>query len=269
LRKHTVQVGISLDGGPESNSKRVTLKGEPTLTAVADKIGLLKKLAPHLFRGILCVVNLDSDPIETLSSLCAHGPPELDLLYPYVTHDHAGDNRQTAAIKLGRWMITAMKYWITHPTFSQVRIRVLEDALQATISQRPKTDWFGPRNISYLVVGTGGNYDLLDHLKVIGGESAHYRDLHRNVHTNSIQEAIAVAGELLTRSGGDTLPTDCIGCKWSTVCAGSHLPTRHSLHRGFNNRSVYCEGLMELLNAAHGEMLTYRERHGDRSRSIA
>ena len=70
-----------------------------------------------------------------------------------------------------------------------------------TISQRPKTDWFGPRSISYLFVGTGGNYDLLDQLKVIGSESVHYRNLHQTVHTSSIEEAIAAANDRLEREG--------------------------------------------------------------------
>jgi sulfatase maturation enzyme AslB (radical SAM superfamily) len=163
------------------------------------------------------------------------------------------------AAKFGRWMVTAMHYWIAHPRFAEIKVRIFEDALQSTISQHPKTDWFGPRGISYLFVETDGSYDLLDQLKVIGDKSSNYRNLHRNVHNSSIKETIHLAKELLSSAGGDVLPTDCIGCKWSAVCAGSHLATRHSLRDGFNNRSVYCEGIIDLLDAAHWEMRKYTE----------
>jgi len=259
LCAHDVSVGISLDGGAEPNSKRVTLKGEPTLAIVSDKIALLKTHAGHLFRGILSVVDFEVDPIDTLAFLCAYEPPELDLLYPLLTHDQVGENRKAMAAKFGRWMATAMQYWIAHPRFAEIKVRIFEDALQSTISQRPKTDWFGPRGIGYLFVETDGSYDLLDQLKVIGEKSSNYRNLHRSVHNSSIKETIYMARALLESAGGDVLPTDCIGCKWSTVCAGSHLATRHSFRDGFNNRSVYCEGIMDLLNGAHGEMLKYTQ----------
>src|SRR5581483_9869426 len=42
LCEQDVLVGISLDGHSEANAKRVTLKGEPTLAAVAESISLLK-----------------------------------------------------------------------------------------------------------------------------------------------------------------------------------------------------------------------------------
>ena len=49
LGEHNVLVGISLDGGPEANSKRVTLKGGPTPDTVTENIAVLKSQAPHLF----------------------------------------------------------------------------------------------------------------------------------------------------------------------------------------------------------------------------
>jgi uncharacterized protein len=261
--KHNVLVGISLDGGAEANSQRVTLKGEPTLTTVTEKINLLKAYAGHLFGGILCVVNLDADPIEILGSLCAYDPPEIDLLYPLVTHDHPDLDRRAMAMKFGSWMVTAMNYWIEHPKFSTIKVRIFEDALQSTISRRPKTGWFGLRNVNYLVVETAGGYDLLDQLKVIGTKSSYYRNVGRNVYNSSIKDAVVLASELLKKSGGVELPTDCIGCKWSDVCGGSNLPARHSLDRGFNNRSVYCDGIQDLLNAVHDAMVKYKERRAN------
>jgi len=95
-----------------------------------------------------------------------------------------------------------------------LKVRIFEDALQSTISQRPKTDWFGSRGNSYLFVERDRSYDLLDQLKVIGNNSSNYRNLHRSVYNSSIKETIHVAGELLKSSGGNVLPTDCFGCKW-------------------------------------------------------
>ena len=59
------------------------------------------------------------------------------------------------------WMIKAMSYWLSHPTHQNIPIRVFHDVLQASYTRKPKTDWFGARNVSYIIVETDGSYDIL------------------------------------------------------------------------------------------------------------
>lgn len=260
LARHRVLIGVSLDGGPHQNRHRVNFKGKSTWTDAVSGIQLLREQYPEIWAGILCVVDLASDPSTTLDELCTFSPPQLDLLQPYTTHDMARGMQQETARRFGYWMREAMHHWLNTEDYAGVRIRVFEDALQASVSGRPKTDWFGERSVSYLVVETDGSYDMLDQLKIIGGGSAAYRSLSASIETMSMSQAEDIACSLLSEHGADQLPSDCKGCRWSQTCGGGHLTSRYSADRGFNNRSVYCEGIASLFESALETMTAYRER---------
>ena len=257
LQRHRVMVGVSLDGGVHENRYRIDFKGENTWSRAVEGIQLLREEYPTIWGGLLCVVDSKSDPVRTLDALCAYAPPQLDLLQPYTTHDMAGVFRLETAERFGKWMREAMHHWLNVKDYGSTRIRVFEDALQASVSGRPKTDWFGPRRVSYLVVETDGTYDLLDQLKVIGGGSESFRSIRATVESIPVAEAESIAQTLLAEHGADRLPTDCQGCRWSGVCGAGHLTGRYSLKRGFNNRSVYCEGIASILDVARETMDAY------------
>ena len=43
----------------------------------------------------------------------------------------------------------------------------------------------------------------------------------------------------------DTIPKECMGCKWHAVCRGGALENRYKTGQGFELKSVYCETLYE------------------------
>lgn len=262
LARHRVMVGVSLDGGFHENRHRIDFKGKNTWARAVKGINLLREFYPGIWGGILSVIDLETDPVRTLDALCTYAPPQLDLLQPYTTHDMAGVLRKQTAQQFGKWMREAMQYWLDIREYGGIRIRVFEDALQASVSGRPRTDWFGQRRVGYLVVETDGAYDVLDQLKVIGGESASFRAIRSTVERMSIVEAEDMARALLAEHGANRLPTDCEGCRWSGVCGAGHLTGRYSVLRGFDNRSVYCEGIAELLDTALQKMDAYVAQQG-------
>ena len=133
LEQYHVMVGVSLDGGLYENRYRVDFKGNSTWARAVEGIQLLRKDYPSIWGGILSVVDLETDPVRTLNALCAYTPPQLDLLQPYTTHDMAGVLRKQTAQRFGRWMRKAMQHWLDTREFGGIRIRVFEDALQASI----------------------------------------------------------------------------------------------------------------------------------------
>ncbi len=248
LERHRVLVGISLDGSERQNRRRIDHRGRPSWQRVMDGIALIRQRPDIRWGGLLCVVNLEDEPEETIEALCSLRPPQVDLLHPFITHDAAGNQRPALAEAFGVWMLRAMRHWMSRDEFSETRIRVFEDALQAVATRMPRTDWFGTRGVSYLVIETDGSYDLLDQLKVIGAGSARFRRLGTSVESCSIQGAVEQAERLLAETRGNCLPQACAGCRWADVCAAGHLTARHSLARGFDNPSVYCEGIQRLLD---------------------
>jgi len=254
LAAHRVTVGVSIDGSRAHNQRRIDLRGIPTYDQVLAGIETLRSTPGARFGGLLCVVELAHEPEDVVDALCALHPPMVDLLQPFVTHDAAGANRLAIAQRFGQWMTRALRHWVSRPEYADIRIRVLEDALKASITGRPETDWFGPRRARYLVIETDGSYDLLDQLKSIGAASAAERRIGRSVTDCSLAEASSLAQGLLESRGAARLPTGCAGCRWEHACAGGHLPMRHSAASGFDNPSVYCEGIAALLDDAKALM---------------
>ncbi|MSR41671.1 MAG: radical SAM protein [Phycisphaerales bacterium] len=260
LAQHQVTVGVSLDGSAIHNRRRIDHRGLLSYDQVLAGIETLRSTPGALFGGLLCVIDLEHDPEEIVDALCSLRPPMVDLLQPFLTHDAAGNTREATANRFGQWMCRAMDRWIERPEYAKVRIRVLDDALRASLTRRPETDWFGPRRISYMVIETDGTYDLLDQLKAIGAESAAMRQFGRTIRDCSLQDAARFAEQLLSERGGDKLPHACNGCRWADVCAGGHLPSRHSAARGFDNPSTYCEGILALLDHSQDRLTKHTQR---------
>lgn len=249
FREYGVVVGISLDGGSEAhNNLRIDHGGKSAWSKIVAGISLLREQAPECLGGLLCVVNTEQDPKEVIDGLMAFDPPMIDLLQPFISLDVAGDRRERIAASFGEWMVTALHHWLERHSHRRTKIRYFEDALKASITGKPATDWFGPRMVSYLVVESDGKFDLLDQLKAIGAESFSYRALNKTVWDCDLQQAATSAECMIRQYGGDRLPDDCLACRWAPVCGAGHLPSRFSSRRGFNNRSTYCEGIQMVLD---------------------
>jgi len=260
FRRHGVLVGVSLDGGEAHNARRIDHQGRPSWDRVVAGIAQLKEHAPECFGGLLCVIELAHPPEQIIDALCAFEPPQVDLLQPFTTHDAIGEHRAETARAFGDWMTRALRHWLRRPQFSSTRVRLFEDALAAVVTGSAATDWFGPRRAGYLVVETDGAFDLLDSLKVIGSASAAFRQTGRSVENCSLVDAVRSAQSVLRSGGGDRLPTGCGDCRWSKVCAGGYLPGRYSAASGFDNPSVYCEGIQALLDESHSIMSAHIAR---------
>ncbi len=209
LRRWNVRVGVSVDGGEAHNVRRVDRRGRETFKAVMQGISCLRANAPDSFYGVLCVVDFMQEPEDVMKSLFDMKPRIVDLLQPFVTHDMLIGGDGQGVSRFGSWMTRAVQYWFERPQYHEVRVRFIEDAMKAALGHQPKSDWFGRRRVTYLIVESDGAYDLQDQLKVTGAESANIRSLGRGVFNLSLEEAGLEAERLLAEVGGDCLPAGC------------------------------------------------------------
>jgi sulfatase maturation enzyme AslB (radical SAM superfamily) len=81
-----VSVGVSLDGPPLANDRhRLSREGESTAVATERGIALLSTCS-DIFNGLLAVVDLANDPIETYQYLVTFRPPVIDFNLPHASH---------------------------------------------------------------------------------------------------------------------------------------------------------------------------------------
>ena len=105
-------ISVSLDGLQESHDKnRLDHKNEESWQKVVNGINVLQKYCPDNFNGILCVIDIDSDPIDTFDFLSSFGV-DIDFLLPlqnYQDLPYWPNNDKTA---YGKWYFEIYKEWL-------------------------------------------------------------------------------------------------------------------------------------------------------------
>ncbi len=122
IRRWEVKVGVSLDGSPEHNERRVDHSGRASHSEAIAGIELLRQYCPQNFGGLLCVVDFERDPESVLGFLLNLKPRSIDLLQPFVTHDTLEATEGQLVERFGDWMVRAARFWLERPEYHHVKI---------------------------------------------------------------------------------------------------------------------------------------------------
>jgi len=119
FENYDIKVGISVDGDRVAGDRRLRfLDGRSSYSFVECAVGLLRqKKYQHIYAGLLCTIDLASDPIEVYDGLRKLEPPQVDFLPPHATWDEppvrevrwpAESDRGTA---YADWLIAIFNRW--------------------------------------------------------------------------------------------------------------------------------------------------------------
>jgi uncharacterized protein len=249
LSKYNVGVGVSLDGPQQAHdAHRLTRNGaKGTHRLVLQGLEQLSEPAyRHLARSILCVINIDSDPLEVDSFLREKAPPTtqyIDYLLPYATPDNPprqpADPARRTATPYADWLLPI--FWRSLPSEAPY-IRLFTSIMQLALGRHSSTEAIGPDAGEELVIRTNGDYEPVDALNATApAELA----TSMGVDTHSIEDV----AELLRRAGHlgkKPVAAACSSCEMLAVCGGGHIASRYSTERQFDNASAYCGDLLKL-----------------------
>ncbi|WP_404819471.1 FxsB family cyclophane-forming radical SAM/SPASM peptide maturase [Streptomyces marincola] len=248
LAAHGIRVGLSLDGGLAGhNRQRVDHAGRPAWPAARRAARLLAQPRHRpAWSGVLCVVDLATDPVEVYASLRALDPPGIDFLLPHGnwTRPPQGLPAPAAApTPYGDWLCAAFDRWWGAERRA-VRVRLFEECIALLLGLPAATEALGLQPFTAVVVETDGSIEQVDSLKsAYEGAAATGLDVHRN----SFDEALAHPGVAARQAGRAALPLTCLRCPLVEVCGGGHYAHRYRAGHGFANPSVYCADLRRLI----------------------
>jgi uncharacterized protein len=248
LRELDIRFGISLDG-PESinDANRVDHRGRGSYARVRRAIDLVRadSRVDHLFRGVLCVVNLDADPLELYDFYRCLGIGSVDFLLPDGHYDNppAGLIAGSTDTPYADWLIRLFNKWFSDddPTF---RIPIFEGIIGAIFGAPSGRDDLGGGCNGAIVIESDGTIEPVDVLKICGDR---FTKTHFNVADSDIADAYQSDLIRMYLAGGRMLCKKCQQCPVKAVCGGGYLPHRYSVVNGFDNPSVYCHNLMKLI----------------------
>ena len=249
--KHNIMISVSLDGLQESHDKnRLDHKNEESWQKVVNGINVLQKYCPDNFNGILCVIDIDSDPIDTFDFLSSFDV-DIDFLLPlqnYQDLPYWPNNDKTA---YGKWYFEIYKEWLNGRN-SHIDVRFLKNIFFQLLGGQAIYEVMTTNPIGLLTISTDGFMEGLDCLKATGS-GAQITNL--NIRNSSFTDSLSHEIVKLRQSGIDQLNQKCKDCDFLKGCAGGYIPNRYSEKDGFNNPSVYCDDLYWLLSRIQNDLV--------------
>lgn len=238
LRKYDFQVGVSLDGDQAANDRhRLDLVGQSTYNRVLEGIKLLQK--SNLSWGLLAVIDLVNDPMETYKHLISFKPPRgIDFLLPLGNWDNPPPHRDGSdAAPYGKWLGEAWDDYLNTATTMPRSVEKFDALINLLRGKETLNEAFGNPEPRRLFVRPNGGLYTLDTLTIAGVDAS---ELGMNVFDHTLEEAAKRQLKLRQQLGQASLAPKCQSCVLAKVCGGGHWPHRFSQENNFNNPSVYC-----------------------------
>jgi uncharacterized protein len=247
LRLHSVRVGVSLDGSkPGHDLHRRYRDGRGSYEVVARGLRLLIS-APYrpLFAGLLSVIDLRNDPVETYESLASFAPPKIDFLLPHATWSQQPPGRANdSSTPYADWLIAVFDHWWRQGP-GRTEVRLFKSVVRLLLGANSGSEQVGLDPADMLVIETDGSIEQVDTLKAAfaGAPETGFRITDGDLDTVAESPGI-VARQLGMAALSDT----CVSCRLSQICGGGNYSHRYKPGTGFRNPSVYCVDLMKFID---------------------
>jgi uncharacterized protein len=251
-QRWNLSFGLSLDGPRTANDRhRVDHAGRSSFDDVERSLALLSGASGRpLWGGILAVIDLENDPVETYSYFRSFNPPSIDFLMPLGHHDMRppGKADTLETTPYADWLLKIFDVWYGERP-QPIRIRRFRDIIALYLGATHSSEEWGLQPIDFIVVETNGEIQAVDTLKVTYPGACR---LDMNIFDDSFDTALTSPLVRARQQNWHTLSETCRRCDLVRVCGGGYFPQRYSRENGFQNTSVYCADLMKLIRTITG-----------------
>lgn len=242
-----IRVGISLDGLPAiHDAHRVDHQGRGSYQATLKGLKIAQESA-YLkgVPGVLTVIDVDSDPVETYHHLKSLGIRHVNFLFPDGNFDYLPKGIDFSGEKTlyADWLISLFDTWL-NDTSPKPEIRLFRQVMQLVLGIDNGFEYWGKRRNEFIVIETDGSIEAIGALKSCG---ENFTKAGVNILSASLDEALQTDLAQIYHLSHEKLCSQCLNCPVGEVCGGGYLPHRFGRNRGFNNPSVYCQDLLKLI----------------------
>lgn len=243
-----IHIGLSLDGSAAVNDKnRIYAGGRGSYSDVLRGIRWLSVgEGRKIFRGILAVIDVNTNPIEVFESLAGLMPPSIDFLLPHGNWavPPTGRTHDPLSTPYADWLIRIFDAWFTG-AHSDISIRTFEEIIEYRLGGSGRLETLGLSPVSLICVAADGSVEGVDTLKA-SFPGAHKLGL--NIFEHSFDDVLQHPSVRGRQLGLAALSRKCIECSHVATCGGGYYPHRWSPENDFRNPSIYCPDLMKLIS---------------------
>jgi uncharacterized protein len=242
-----IRVGVSLDGGLAAHDQsRRYANGQGSYRHAAQALRSLMAY-PSIYAGLLCVINLQFDPIDTYEAMLEFAPPTVDFLLPHGNWSSRPPGRPESplAVPYATWLTAVFERWYKAPS-RETSVRLFEEIMHLLLGGHSASEAVGLTPTSLVVVETDGSIEQADALKS-AYDGAARTGLH--VASDSFDAVLRLPQIAARQIGVHALSSQCQACSISRVCGGGLYPHRYRKGSGFRHPSVYCPDLFMLITS--------------------
>jgi uncharacterized protein len=263
LLAHDIRLSVSLDGDREAHDRhRRYADGRGSYDAVAAGLRLLTtERYRGLFAGLLCTIDLATDPVGAYEALLGFDPPAMDFLLPHGNWSAPPPGRapDSPDAPYADWLIRVFERWYG-ASAQESRVRLFGEIITLLLGGNGGSESIGLSPVGFVVIDTDGSIEQVDTLKsTFNGAAA----TGLNVFDHSLDEALDLPELAARQLGLAALADECRACPIVRVCGGGYYPHRYLAGQGFRRPSVYCRDLQRLIRHIDGRLaadLTDRSR---------
>lgn len=238
FKKYRMNIGISLDGYKQINdTSRVDFKGNGTFDKVKKAIKLLQEA--NINPGILAVCQPEETNITAIYQCFVEELKltQFDFLIPDATY-------HTKPKSILSFYKKVFDEWYNVYSYQGVFITMLESMIRGVLGYRSLSNAIGHTPVKTITVLTDGTIEPLDYLRIA---DAKLTVSPYNVLTDELDVLQTHPVWQEVYSASLNLHEKCNSCKFKYACGGGPLQSRWNNENRFNNPSVYCDDLYQLL----------------------
>lgn len=246
--RHKVVLGVSIDGARDQHdSNRYYHNGKGSYDDIVG--GLARVNARGGAVTLLSVLNAGNDYVQLVDHFADElGVRRLNFLLPDCTHDNGVPDAHSA-VDYGQVLCDLFDVWERREDIDIREVtRFLRRFQKATLSPAGRAlrdEWRdGNRRVlrnHVVVVHSNGEMSIDDSYMAM----AKWRSAApvANIETTSLKGYLGLPIFSEIYEAMETAPLACRECPWLAICGGGDLENRYSSDKGFDNPSVFCEGL--------------------------
>lgn len=238
--RYDMIVGISIDGDAEINDRhRIDRRGRGSHSRIVDGLRLVQEAGasnPRFEPGLLTVLDAGNDIRRVYKHFVDElGAKDISTLLPDCSHDDGIPDGRTAE-EYGLILCELFDMWTES---DGVYLREIHSLL-ARFEKSGRGMWRGRRN-PVVVIQSDGTLSMDD--SYVPAQAWRDRMPKGNIYDDRLSDWLwnDAYRELDELYG--SMPTGCKKCVWRNICRGGDLENRYSSDGGFDNPSVFCEGL--------------------------
>ena len=243
-----IGVGVSIDGTESATNRyRVDLKGHSAFTKIKRGVDLISvEENKNIFGGLLSVIDIDNDPLETFNFLHSFNPPTIDFLLPDNNYNNPpkGKEINSKTEYYGVWLSKIFDYWFDND-LSNIKIRIFETIIHLLLGGKFSYEVLGLSPVEVLVIQTDGSYEAVDALKSTYNKATYTGKSAFDAEIEDLLDFPLIGKRLQKET---QLCETCKKCDLVNVCGGGYIPHRwHSINK-FDMPSIYCQDLIYIIN---------------------